>query len=62
MSRLIKQISEAPIVLVIEAGVPYRPDPTVDSITAFVELMEVVEALCPKWPPRLPSRGHDYRL
>ncbi len=37
--------------IVSDAGVPYKPqyrDPT----AAWVELMDVVEALCPRWPDR----------
>lgn len=31
-------------------------------IEAWLDLMEVVEALCPAWPPAAPTRAGDYRL
>ena len=34
-----------------EAGVPYAPEYR-DPISAWIDLMDVVEALCPKWPER----------
>jgi hypothetical protein len=37
--------------LAAEAGVPYTPDHR-NPIAAWIELMEVVEALCPRWPTR----------
>ena len=40
--------------LVREAGVAYAPAPRPDPIVAWNELMEVVEALCPRWPQRAP--------
>jgi hypothetical protein len=43
--------------LVREAGVVYAPLPRPDPFVAWVELMEVVEALCPRWPPRAPFLG-----
>ncbi|WP_149196512.1 hypothetical protein [Luteimonas suaedae] len=49
-------------VLVREAGVPYRPGPAADPFERWLELMEVVEALCPQWPRRAPTIGRDYRL
>ncbi len=48
--------------LVADAGVPYRIVPTGDPIQAWIDLMEAVEVLCPKWPPQPPSRGRNYRL
>lgn len=33
-----------------------------DPFAAFLDLMDVVEALCPRWPERTPSVGRDYRL
>lgn len=43
---------EAKPLLVAEGGVGYVPPPQPDPIAAWVELMEVVEALCPRWPVR----------
>ena len=43
--------------LVREAGVAYAPVPRLDPLVAWIELMEVVEALCPSWPPRPPVIG-----
>jgi hypothetical protein len=48
--------------LVAEAGVPYQPGPLADPIAAWLDLMEAVEALCPKWPQQAAPRGRDYRL
>lgn len=48
--------------LVSEAGVRYRQSGAADPFVAWLELMEVVEALCPKWPERKPSFGKVYRL
>ena len=49
-----KSTDERPILLVAEAGVPYASTPAGDPIVAWMDLMEAVEALCPKWPPRPP--------
>ena len=43
-------LSREPL-LVGEGGVAYRVKPAGDPFVALAELMEVVEALCPKWPP-----------
>jgi hypothetical protein len=51
--------------LVAEAGLPYRTVVEGDPFEAWMDLMEVVEALCPQWPQwpqRAPSIGRDYRL
>jgi hypothetical protein len=37
--------------MVSEGGLPYTPTHK-DPISAWIELMEVVEALCPRWPAR----------
>jgi hypothetical protein len=42
--------SSAPLI-VAEAGVAYTPWHK-DPICAWIDLMEVVEALCPRWPVR----------
>ena len=50
-------------VLVREGGVPYRPGAAADPFVRWLALMEVVEALCPRWPRREPqSRYEDMRL
>jgi hypothetical protein len=38
--------------LVREGGVPYVPSSTRDPWESWAELMEVVEALCARWPER----------
>lgn len=40
------------------APVAVPPDP----FEAWLSLMEVVEALCPEWPPREIVEGGDFRL
>lgn len=37
---------------VAEGGVEYRVSDAVDPFDAWVQLMEVIEALCPQWPER----------
>jgi hypothetical protein len=39
-----------------EAGVPFSAPVEQDPFVAWSELMDVVEALCPQWPPRPPAR------
>lgn len=46
-------------VLVREAGAPYRPGAAADPFERWMALMEVVEALCPRWPAREPRPGYD---
>ena len=43
-------------------GVSYAPATARDPIAAWMELMEVVEMLCPRWPERPLVIGTDYRL
>ena len=43
---------DRPPILVGEGGVPYRPTPSADPLAEWMDLMEAVEALCPKWPVR----------
>lgn len=43
---------DRPPILLREGGVPYRPSPSADPIVEWMDLMEAVEALCPKWPLR----------
>jgi len=42
----------AQALLVREGGVRYVPSGKRDPMAAWVELMEVVEALCVRWPQR----------
>jgi hypothetical protein len=50
-------------VLAREAGVAFRPPPALDPIAEWMDLMEVVQALCPAWPVRTqPMRGNNWRL
>lgn len=49
-------------VLAASAGVSYRAEVEGDPVAAWLDLMEVVEALCPQWPVRNPIVGRDYRL
>lgn len=44
------------------AGVPYQRSTLDQGLTDWLALMEVVEALCPRWPARELSIGTDYRL
>lgn len=49
-------------ILVEDGGESARPKPR-DPILAWMELMEVIEALCPRWPKRPPAiRGSRFRL
>ena len=46
-----------------EAGVPFEPPPSPDPLAEWLELMEVVQMLCPVWPVRdQPMQGRDWRL
>lgn len=55
-ARPAERASEA--VLVREGGVPYAPSPERDPFESLAALMDVVEALCPRWPPR-PRSPHE---
>ena len=33
-----------------------------DPIGAWLDLMDVVEALCPQWPEPTPARAREFRL
>ena len=50
MNSLPKTNNSEPLI-VAEAGVPYVPEYS-DPISTWIDLMDVVEALCPKWPER----------
>jgi len=47
----ISQTTPSPL-LVADGGPPSVPNNTRDPFEALDDLMTVVEALCPKWPPR----------
>lgn len=50
-------------ILAGEGGLPAPVESTRDPIAAWMELMEVVEALCPRWPERPRGRrGTEFRL
>jgi hypothetical protein len=48
--------------LIASAGRSEAPALLRDPFVAWIELMEVVEMLCPKWPERAPVVGGVYRL
>lgn len=53
----------APILLVAEGGLQNTLPRSSDPIGDWIDLMEVLEALCPKWPaPEAPRVGWVYRL
>jgi hypothetical protein len=57
----------AQVVLAREAGVPFQPplgtDSGIDPIAEWLNLMEVVQMLCPVWPVRdKPMQGNYWRL
>ena len=56
------ELSWEEAVLVASGGVPYAQQTQRDPITAWIELMEVVEILCPRRPERPLVIGKDYRL
>ncbi len=50
-------------ILVKDGGARTRLQPARDPVTAWIELMEVIEALCPRWPERTHIlRGTEFRL
>ena len=59
--------ANATAVLAREAGVPFQPPlgnaSGIDPITEWLNLMEVVQMLCPVWPVRdKPMLGDHWRL
>lgn len=55
--------SKSKVPLVREAGRPYDPTNRDDPLQAWLELMEVIEALCTRWPQRSSSlRDATFRL
>lgn len=54
---------KGPVILVAEGGLQNTLPPSSDPIADWIDLMEVVEALCPKRPESEPPRvGWVYRL
>lgn len=56
--------ADRPPVLVAEGGIASQASPHADPIAAWMDLMDVVEALCPRWPERKlsPPRPEAMRL
>jgi hypothetical protein len=54
--------SAPPVFIAAGGGVAYEPERTTDPIADWTGLMEVVEALCPRWPEREPSMGTRFEL
>ena len=48
--------------IVAEGGVPYKAETDRNPFDALMDLMIVVEALCPTWPPRETTKDGDYWL
>ena len=48
--------------LVRDGGAPYTPSAQRDPFVAWMELMEVVEALCLRWPSRTLGSSGQFRL
>lgn len=48
--------------LAAEAGMAHAAEAPADSIQAWLELMTVVEALCPTWPDPAHTLVGDFRL
>jgi hypothetical protein len=51
-----------PAPLAGSAGKAYAPLVLAEPVDAWLDLMEVIEALCPRWPTRSLPTGTDYRL
>jgi hypothetical protein len=48
--------------LVREGGVRYRAAREADGFESWINLMEAIEALCPRWPGRPPPTNHGQFL
>lgn len=48
--------------LASEAGLERIPGRVRDPLLRWIELMEVVEALCPRWPERRWRENGDFRI
>ena len=54
---------KGPVILVAEGGLQDILPRSSDPIADWIDLIEAVDALCPKWPEREPPRvGWVYRL
>jgi len=42
--------------------VGYKPASARDPLLRFFELMEVVQLLCPRWPPRAPGMRGEFKI
>lgn len=64
MNSLPNSIAERPkpVPLAADGGVPFAPLLHRDSIDAWIDLMEAIEMLCPRWPDRALATGTGYRL
>ena len=66
LTGLIKQaqidLHERGIQPLVGPNVKSFPLPTRSDLSDWVDLMEVVEALCPKWPVREPQRNGTFKL
>ena len=51
-----------PVVLAAAGGQPYVRRPTPSPMQSWMDLMELVEMLCPRWPIRTVVRGTRYLL
>jgi hypothetical protein len=51
-----------PAPLAASAGEAHAPPVLAEPVDAWLDLMEVIEALCPRWPTRSLPTGTDYRL
>lgn len=57
-----KQSSSEAAPFAASGGVDHVRLPGVSSVDDWMDLMETLEALCPRWPERELSIGTDYRL
>ncbi len=60
--KLMPKTSARNIVAVVEGGKPYVFIESDNSLEVFFELMEVVQLLCPRWPPRAPDMRGEFKL
>ncbi len=57
-----KQSSSEAAPFAASGGVTYVRQQNSSSVDDWMDLMETLEALCPRWPERQLSIGTDYRL
>src|SRR3546814_1634140 len=62
----VNAVGDAPVILAANGGPPQALPPSADPIADWLDLMEVVEALCPEWPlpepPQPRSEEHTSEL